>query len=265
RLDGLAHGVAHAVRRKVTFNKKYIQGVAEDHSPMFIPRTGTVLAEAERAAEEARWLAVATTGSEDMEEEESKSNTMTIEAPRASDAHSEAHILGVSSSSSPPIAATWECRICDGGTCGGRRARELSAQSGPIHRGQQEGTRSRTLIDGVQCRVMAFADKYCSAWRAKLALTGPGAWEAELWPLLDGDIRSYVDAEVLDCQNARAARNLERGVISDGNGNVTMGDEGEMSNPTLTTTSEDRRRGTGETRWILSWIWTTVPLTEGLL
>lgn len=39
------------------------------------------------------------------------------------------------------------------------------------------------------------AAKYCVACEAKLRLSGPGDWEETLHPLLDSDIRSYVDPD----------------------------------------------------------------------
>ena len=55
-------------------------------------------------------------------------------------------------------------------------------------RGQREGTRSRSVIDRVHSRARASASKYRLARAAKLALSGPGAWESTLRVLLDSDI-----------------------------------------------------------------------------
>ncbi|KAH7904972.1 hypothetical protein BJ138DRAFT_1118902 [Hygrophoropsis aurantiaca] len=117
------------------------------------------------------------------------------------------------------------------------------------HRGQQEGTRSRTLIDGVQQRVQLHADKYRHARARKLLLTGPGNWELVLRELLPSDARSYVDPEVLAKQNKRAVQRGAGGV-----------DKCEIDHNTTLPNENDRQRATGETRRTLSWIWTTVPL-----
>ena len=64
-------------------------------------------------------------------------------------------------------------------------------------RGQREGTRSRSVIDRVHSRARASASKYRLARAAKLALSGPGAWESTLRVLLDSDIRAYSDPDKL--------------------------------------------------------------------
>ncbi|KAF9037284.1 hypothetical protein BJ165DRAFT_1315493, partial [Panaeolus papilionaceus] len=58
-------------------------------------------------------------------------------------------------------------------------------------RGQQESTRSRTVINHVHDKACASGDKYRWAQDAKLKLAGPGAWEKILKTLEDDDIRSF--------------------------------------------------------------------------
>ncbi|KAF9034896.1 hypothetical protein BJ165DRAFT_1309625, partial [Panaeolus papilionaceus] len=64
-------------------------------------------------------------------------------------------------------------------------------------RGQQESTRSRTVINRVHDKACAAGDKYRWARDAKLKLAGAGAWEKVLKILEDDDIRSFQDAERL--------------------------------------------------------------------
>ncbi|KAF9471523.1 hypothetical protein BDN70DRAFT_819897, partial [Pholiota conissans] len=60
-------------------------------------------------------------------------------------------------------------------------------------RGQREGTRSCAVIDGVHQQALHSVDKYCAARDALLSLSGPGSWEKALQPLLNANIRSYMD------------------------------------------------------------------------
>lgn len=64
-------------------------------------------------------------------------------------------------------------------------------------RGQREGLRLREVINRVHERARVAAEKYRTARSAKLWLSGPGDWEAELKALADGDIRGYQDSNRL--------------------------------------------------------------------
>jgi hypothetical protein len=111
------------------------------------------------------------------------------------------------------------------------------------HHGQREGTRSRTLIDGVQRRVDSWAQKYRDARKAKLLLSSPGPWEEVLRPLEPGDVRSYVDPEIPTRKpvNTSDPSGLDDSLMDD------------------TMDRADRRRPTGETRRTFSWIWISIP------
>jgi len=62
-------------------------------------------------------------------------------------------------------------------------------------RGQQEGTRSRAVIDRVHKRARNMVQKYRAPRAAKLELAGHGAWEETLLVLKDEDVCGYQDAD----------------------------------------------------------------------
>lgn len=134
-------------------------------------------------------------------------------------------------------------------------------------RGQRDGLRSRAVIDRVHQKARAYAAKYRSARKAVLALSGAGAWEASLQPLLDSDIRAYTDPDRIHKRTGR------RGTVEEDEEAEGMGE----SRATAPTSADQRvadgsgidlrpevrgaRDGTGETRRTLSWIWTTARNT----
>ncbi len=137
-------------------------------------------------------------------------------------------------------------------------------------RGQREGTRSRAIIDRVHKRAIRFVQKYRAARRAKLTLEGPGEWEAVYRELLNEDIRGFASGKA-------KKQPLRRGIWDDGyapvdreSPEVSDGDtEIEESDPDLNDGTEagpvrykKRKRGTGETRKALSWIWQTIPFCQ---
>ena len=69
--------------------------------------------------------------------------------------------------------------------------------------GQREGTWSRFVIQHVYNRARTAAEKDRAAHAAKLHLSGPGEWEAELKVLADADIRGYQDPNTLQKQVGR--------------------------------------------------------------
>jgi hypothetical protein len=119
-------------------------------------------------------------------------------------------------------------------------------------RGQREGTKSRTVIDRVHNRARVAAEKYRSARAAKLLLAGPGDWESELKVLLDEDIRGYQDPSLL---RRRVGR---QGIWEDGHSpDPVERPAEETDNFTLFVQERKKKDGTGETRRVLSWIWTS--------
>ncbi|KAF8199479.1 hypothetical protein BJ912DRAFT_844731 [Pholiota molesta] len=104
---------------------------------------------------------------------------------------------------------------------------------------KRDGTRSRTVIDRVHNRAKAAAIKYRAARQAKLDLSGPGEWEAELQPLADADDNQ------IETMTSTAAMDVDE----------------EQSNIDLLMETRERRDGTGETRRTLSWIWTSTSRT----
>ncbi|PPQ82081.1 hypothetical protein CVT26_003681 [Gymnopilus dilepis] len=121
-------------------------------------------------------------------------------------------------------------------------------------RGQRSGTRSRELINRVHNRARKYAARYRAARAAKLALTGPGPWEASLQVLHDSDVRSYQDPERLKPRQRR------KGTYEDGEGPIAMEvDEDDGSGINLIPEDRSRRDGSGQTRLTISWIWTMAP------
>jgi hypothetical protein len=133
-------------------------------------------------------------------------------------------------------------------------------------RGQRDGLWSRTVIDHVHERARVAAERYRSARRALLALAGPGDWEKMFHVLNDGDIRGYQDPERLRVRPGRKGT-LEDGQVAAAQvaEEVTEDDvemEDDVAEVDLYLEARDKRDGTGETRRMLSWIWTTDSRTS---
>jgi len=128
-------------------------------------------------------------------------------------------------------------------------------------RGQRQGTRSRAVIDRVHERARVAAGKYRAARIAKLNLVGPGDWEKSLQVLNDSDITGYQDANRLHPRQPRRGV-LEDELVEQG---VDMEIEKEVEGPDnlLFPDIRTRRDGTGETRRVLSWIWSAKRVGEG--
>ncbi|PBK63848.1 hypothetical protein ARMSODRAFT_990134 [Armillaria solidipes] len=126
-------------------------------------------------------------------------------------------------------------------------------------RGQHATTRSRSVIDGVHQRALAFATKYRTARQVKLQLIGPGEWEEVLRVLQNKDIRAYTDPE---CATRGPGR---RGTNEDSD--EPCRDSELPPEEEINVELDDRglHGGTGETRRTLSWIWltTTINLEDG--
>ncbi|KJA22732.1 hypothetical protein HYPSUDRAFT_202044 [Hypholoma sublateritium FD-334 SS-4] len=134
-------------------------------------------------------------------------------------------------------------------------------------RGQREGTRSRAIIDRIHKRAIHFVQKYRAARRAKYNLEGPGDWEDVYCELRNEDVRGYASGKAKKNPN-------RRGIWEDGHAppspepaGVFDNQESEESDLDLNDGTEagppprkKRKKGTGETRKELSWIWRTVPL-----
>lgn len=133
--------------------------------------------------------------------------------------------------------------------------------------GQRDGTRSRSIIDRVHKRALQFVQKYRTAREAKMKLEGPGEWEQTYRELKNEDVRSYT--------TKKKKRDVDRrGIWEDGNEPPTREEAAifnsdasdsesdiEMEEDTVRLTREQllkqRKKGTGETRKELSWIWAT--------
>lgn len=136
-------------------------------------------------------------------------------------------------------------------------------------RGQREGTRSRAVIDRVHKRAIRLVNKYRVARRAKSELEGPGDWEATFQELRNEDVRSYASGLKKKGPGRRgiwedgdeptappAAAILE----SDEESDIEMSDDGIQQ--TAAQILKARKKGTGETRKQLSWIWKSASAND---
>lgn len=138
-------------------------------------------------------------------------------------------------------------------------------------RGQKEGTRSRAVIDRVHKRAIRLVHKYRVARRAKMELDGPGDWERMFQELRNEDVRSYTNAK-------KKTQNGRRGIWEDGfeppapvpvglmesdeksdedASDIEMEEVGRQTDQQIL---KARKKGTGETRKEISWIWTTMTM-----
>lgn len=140
--------------------------------------------------------------------------------------------------------------------------------------GQRDGTRSRSFIDRVHNRALQFVQKYRAAREAKLKLEGPGEWEQTYQELKNEDVRSYATKK-------RKRDADRRGIWEDGHEPPTREEaaifnaESDASDPESDLKTEEegvarltkeqllkrRKKGTGETRKEVSWIWRTGTMT----
>jgi hypothetical protein len=125
-------------------------------------------------------------------------------------------------------------------------------------RGQRDSTRSRMFIDRVHERAKVAAERYRVARRAKMALTGSGDWEETLRVLNDADIRGYRDPDRLRVGVGRRGT-LEDEQVAAASVEVQedMEIDDDVADENLFEQVREKRDGTGETRRMLSWIWTT--------
>ena len=138
------------------------------------------------------------------------------------------------------------------------KTRMIAFKNRNIH-GQRQGTWSRAVIDRVHERARIAAGKYRAARIAKLRLVGTGEWEKALRVLNDADITGYQDA------NRLRPRQPRRGVLEDVTLEETARMEMEEEGPDTLLFPDIRtcRDGTGETRRVLSWIWSTKSVGDG--
>lgn len=143
-------------------------------------------------------------------------------------------------------------------------------------RGQREGTRSRAVIDRVHKRAIRFVHKYRAARRAKLELEGPGDWERIFQDLKNEDVRSYASGAKKKGPGRRGiwedghepppepdlAALLESDSESDSESDIEMDEGIQLTVAELTAAQmlKARKKGTGETRKEISWIWRTLPM-----
>lgn len=117
-------------------------------------------------------------------------------------------------------------------------------------------------------RAIRLVEKYRMARRAKLELDGPGDWEQVFRELRNEDVRSYASGKKRQLQG-------RRGIWEDGSEPVARPptdlmesdseeesdiEVEEVGRQTENQLRKARKKGTGETRKELSWIWTTAPM-----
>lgn len=130
-------------------------------------------------------------------------------------------------------------------------------------RGQKDGTRSRSFIDRVHRQAIQFVLKYRAARRAKLALEGPGRWEAEYQELRNEDVQSYASGLKKTDPDRRGIWEdghepptaKESGIMSSDEESASDIEMGDVARQTEAQLLKKRKKGTGETRKALSWIW----------
>ncbi|KAE9395621.1 hypothetical protein BT96DRAFT_958466 [Gymnopus androsaceus JB14] len=160
-------------------------------------------------------------------------------------------------------------RACTDGLCDMeiclRKARCYDALQGLRHtlhnaniREQRDSSRSREIIDGIHERAKGWANRYHRNHSALLALLGPGDWESELRPLLNGNVRSYSDVKKKKGPG-RWGTNEEQVDHEDISMDVIAEEEEEEIN--LLGEERDWREGTGQSRELISWIWRTMPVS----
>jgi len=132
------------------------------------------------------------------------------------------------------------------------KTRMIAFKNRNVH-GQREGTRSRAVIARVHEWARVAAEKYRAGRVAKMSLVGPGDWEKTLQVLVDGDIRGYQDANHLQIRRPRHGITEDDYVEPEPEATTAQGSEG--PDTLLYAEAHTRHDGTGETRWVLSWIW----------
>ncbi|KAL0576155.1 hypothetical protein V5O48_005823 [Marasmius crinis-equi] len=131
-------------------------------------------------------------------------------------------------------------------------------------RGQRESGRSREVINRVVFRARAFAESYRESRSAYKNLVGGGTWESQLRVLNDTDVRSLRDPALVHVGPGRRGTNEED--IESRPPNVTPETSIDLIPPDRMEWEHRTRYGTGETRRIVSWIWTAggkVDLEDG--
>lgn len=135
-------------------------------------------------------------------------------------------------------------------------------------KGQRDGTRSRSVIDRVHNSARRLVLKYRAARAAKLSLEGPGAWERTYRELRNEDVRSYASGAkkkgpgrkgIWEDGNAPSAADHSQDVV------MTSSDESDIEADagvplTRAQLLKARKKGTGETRKAMSWIWLTTAM-----
>lgn len=137
-------------------------------------------------------------------------------------------------------------------------------------RGQRDGTRSRAVIDCVHKRAIRLVHKYRDAHGAKKKLDGSGDWQKTLRELRNEDVRGYESGKkkkgkgrvgIWEDGHEPAIPDPTPLLESEEESEIEMGDGTSLTEAQI---RKARKKGTGETRKELSWIWTVVsPSTEG--
>ncbi|KAL0574845.1 hypothetical protein V5O48_007118 [Marasmius crinis-equi] len=122
-------------------------------------------------------------------------------------------------------------------------------------RGQRDSGHSREVINRVVFRARAFAETYREARAAYKNLVGEGEWENRLHILKDCDVQSLRDPALVRVGPGRRGTNEEDEPSRDAT--RPMEEAGISLIPPDRTEWEHRtKHGTGESRRVISWIWT---------
>ncbi|KAL0568496.1 hypothetical protein V5O48_013487 [Marasmius crinis-equi] len=122
-------------------------------------------------------------------------------------------------------------------------------------RGQKDSGRSREVINRVVFRARAFAESYRESRAAYKQLVGGGTWESQLQVLKDSDVRSLRDPALVYVGPGRRGTNEEDEEVSKAPGSAPE-DNIDLVPPDRREWEHRTKHGTGETRKLVSWIWT---------
>ncbi|KAL0564016.1 hypothetical protein V5O48_018041 [Marasmius crinis-equi] len=123
-------------------------------------------------------------------------------------------------------------------------------------RGQRDSGRSREIINRVVFRARAFAESYRESRTAYKNLVGPGSWENQLRVLHDADVRSLRDPALVQVGPGRRGTNEEDEPFPTAPTTV-QADDIDLVPLDRAEWEHRTKHGTGETRRVLSWIWTS--------
>ncbi|KAL0567412.1 hypothetical protein V5O48_014573 [Marasmius crinis-equi] len=134
--------------------------------------------------------------------------------------------------------------------------------------GQRDGVKSRTVINNIHERAKRQAESYRQNRKALVLLLTEEGMDATLKPLRDADVRSYTDPE--RAKKGPGRRGTREDEVDDEDSEIPDDNGDEIDLVSEERRGKDRRayelrqeHGTGETRMVNSWIWTTGSIDRG--